>query len=816
MMMTLTPVTDEGMARAFRAVREQNRILTAFRGAARAMTGIPNLQLRSGEQSQTDGQTFIVLRTRIELGDHIDHVRSLCALREPESSMPLCPACRDRDETHRVLFHEMAHIIFESFEKASEADKTRTLAQIVLENQGGDGTRLAKIQENVRRYLSTTPKVDYMVLASMVSPFMPGLINCLEDARVNRCMYRARPGTYHMFRYGLYNVFTNGWANMDGSRTHWIERDENAQITLGCLSKMSGLDPKEGWLSPAVLEALADPELSDELANLAESALTAGDVFRGSFKVLDHLRRLGFLRTPTDPEDDQPEPEPEPEDEQEGDESDDSQDGESDPGMETPGQGDSEASDDAADAEPDSGAGTSDPDVSAGDDTDDLDNVDESGTGGDDNDAQLDADTDAAADEADSGGEPEAEDSPADSPQPGEQSPAGSDEQTTDWSADSHGTESSETEPADEASDSDADAGEQQDDDSSVEDDAAEKERAAQERMNNSSPEAVNQIVLMFGGHDPENEDDIDDTTKRQVGVAVIQADQFDNPSDEVSHFNVHTFENPTERTARLAWRCLDDDYSWGACNDEADQYEIPEAMLGRSLLKMRTVFADNKKSKRSGEMRSGRVVPTRLASVMAGNTKVFNRAEKPGKKDYFVCLALDVSGSTSGDKLKWIKKIGMSCGNLLNRAGVKFAIYAHTGMPEDGLFEGDVFVVKEENQPWDAAARNRLAKLNSCGCNLDGHAIEFFRKRMDRSSATDKVMFYVTDGSMPESNKDDELSVLLSELKEFTKRHYTMIGVGIATDSPNRYGLDTIQIDDPEDVALLVRELEKRLAVRR
>jgi hypothetical protein len=56
----------------------------------------------------------------------------------------------------------------------------------------------------------------------------------------------------------------------------------------------------------------------------------------------------------------------------------------------------------------------------------------------------------------------------------------------------------------------------------------------------------------------------------------------------------------------------------------------------------------------------------------------------------------------------------------------------------------------------------------------------------------------------------------LLSELKEFTKRHYTMIGVGVATDSPNRYGLDTIQVDDPEDVALLVRELEKRLAVKR
>jgi hypothetical protein len=813
-MMTLTPVTDEGMARAFRAVREQNRILTAFRGAARAMTGIPNLQLRSGEQSQTDGATFIVLRTRIELGDHVDHVRSLCARRDPVSSMPLCPACRDRDETHRVLFHEMAHIIFESFEKASETDKARTLAQIVLENQGGNGSRLAKIQANVTRYLSTTPKVDYMVLASMVSPFMPSLINCLEDARVNRCMYRARPGTYHMFRYGLYNVFTNGITGMDGKTVYWNERDENAQVTIGCLAKMSGLDPQEGWLSPAVLEALADQQLTDELANLAASALTAGDVFRASFKVLDHLRRLGFLRTPTDPEDDQPEPEPE----QEGDESDDSQDGESDPGMETPGEGQSDESEDDSDESTDQGTGTPDTDVSSSDDADDLDNMDESGAGSDDSGSgsvpgSESGDDDGLddGDEADGGGEPEDADSPADSPQSGGQPSTGSDGPSLpDWSADSHG------EPQQEAADDDADA---EDSAESAGDDdaaAAEKERAAQERMNNSSPEVVHQTVLMFGGHDPESEDDIDDTTKRQVGVAVIQADQFDNPSDEVSHFNVHTFENPTERTARLAWRCLDDDFSWGACTDDADQYEIPEAMLGRSLLKMRTIFAENKKSKRSGEMRSGRVVPTRLASVMAGNTKVFNRPEKPGKRDYFVCLALDVSGSTSGDKLRWIKKIGMSCGNLLNRAGVKFAIYAHSGMPEDGMFEGDVFVVKEEHQPWDDAAKNRLAKLNSCGCNLDGHAIEFFRKRMDRSSATDKVMFYVTDGSMPESNADDELSVLLSELKEMVKRRYTMIGVGIATDSPNQYGLDTIQIDDPEDVALLVRELEKRLAVKR
>ena len=783
--------------RAFRAVTRMTKQIPMLTAVLRAMTGNPKAQIQlTAGRPCTDGN-IVWLRPPIELGDTIAHVRADCSKRDAKSH-PICPACNQTEMIDNVLFHEMAHIVFNTFAEVTEYDKVNLLQRLLNEHPNAKGSRLTKLHNKVEEIKTLEPwKLNYMGLASLISPFMPTIVNALEDARVNRAMYLVRAGTYHMFRSKLYYVFEEGMVQLNGVTFHWRNEDENAQIIIGCLCLASDVEPIEGYLSPAVLTALGDPALRAEIASLPIVATTASDIYGASFRVLEHLRRLGFCLAPDDPEDDEQPQQGDPNEQKDNEASASGESEETEVG--DGGRSDSESDEkDSSDSQDDI-PGDDGTDSDAG-----SDDVSETDSG--DNDEQHDSNDDSADDDGESEDE--------DSSESGGKSQAGSDDKESDGEdSDDNSDEAESGNGSSDNLDDNADEDAESQDSGAGSDDADE---AAKERMNATDPAAVARLVQMFGGHDPDQEPD--SKTERQLGVAITQAGQFDEPSATVTHFNVHRFEQPNERAGKMAWRILaekgDSEYGYG-CNDEASEYEMPESLVGSTLLKMRTIFADNKKAKRAGELRSGRIISQRLPSVMAGNTKVFTRNQKPGKKDYFICVAMDVSISTTGPALLNIKLMGMAIGNLLSRSGVKFAIYAHTGGRVAGIFEGDVFVIKEEREPWDERSKNRLAKLNSSGNNLDGHAMEFFRKRLDESQATDKVMFYVTDGAMPEANGPDELEVLVRELKVCKDRGYTVVGVGIETNSPSRHGLDTIQVDEPRDIAKLINDLGKRLAVK-
>ena len=122
------------------------------------------------------------------------------------------------------------------------------------------------------------------------------------------------------------------------------------------------------------------------------------------------------------------------------------------------------------------------------------------------------------------------------------------------------------------------------------------------------------------------------------------------------------------------------------------------------------------------------------------------------------------------------------------------------------------MYVVKERQDPWDTNMHERLFALGPDAANLDGHTLEYYRKRLDEQTATDKIILYYTDGKMPAENHDEELEILQREIKICQKRGYTLLGVGIRTDSPIRHGLDTVQVDTEADVVKVVKHLEKRL----
>jgi nitric oxide reductase activation protein len=152
----------------------------------------------------------------------------------------------------------------------------------------------------------------------------------------------------------------------------------------------------------------------------------------------------------------------------------------------------------------------------------------------------------------------------------------------------------------------------------------------------------------------------------------------------------------------------------------------------------------------------------------------------------------------------------------------VKFSIYAHTGgwdrkspwswSNRNNGYQVWILKIKGPNEAWGRQPRTRLAHLRPLIENLDGHTIEFYRKQLEKSQATDRILLYYTDGEMPAANKYEELDILQRELGELDRRGIIKLAVGINTDSPSRYGFDTVQVDCDEDLVKVVTQLRRYL----
>jgi nitric oxide reductase activation protein len=253
----------------------------------------------------------------------------------------------------------------------------------------------------------------------------------------------------------------------------------------------------------------------------------------------------------------------------------------------------------------------------------------------------------------------------------------------------------------------------------------------------------------------------------------------------------------------------------------------VPGGILAESLVKLRTVLADNRAGRRETNLRHGRRIDGKvLARKWAdGDASFFARRSFPAKKDYFVVLGVDVSGSTMGwlpskdsrrrdvSIIQTIKLAVFAQAELLARLGIRFAIYAHSGSWGGDGINVEIFEVKTPNDPWNGKTKQALMDLGPYSANLDGHTLEFYRKAAMADHATDRVIMYYTDGAMPCENYDEEL-VLLEENIKLCKAHgVSLLAVGVGNDEPKGYGLPTVRLDGVEDVPEVVKFLGQRLA---
>jgi hypothetical protein len=804
------------MERAKRAVQRFRSMLPGLNGYVRAISGSKTLHIElSAGQPRTDGRK-IYMEPPIELGDDLTHERIICDKRDPVTAKQLCYGCAVREDLLIKIYHEIAHNIYGTFEMQVSGRALK--AKIYNEINNLEPTRAKQIQDKLW-VLNPAPS-SYLELAGHVNPFLPTLVNALEDLRVDEAMFKARKGTRAMFYAMTRATFVDGIRRLDGSLVEWRDMPLNHQaivgiFVLGCKYNF------DGWFHPAVDAALRDAKIV-ELVNDVDELESSLETFERAFPILERLRELGFCLTEEEydqKEQDSGESGEQSEQEPDNESSEEGGDSSPDRGSESSVQAPDQASDD--EASPEQGESESSPESNgeSGLDGDDL----EGSAAEQEQDASREvsagrgdeADDDALAGEGSEGSESDSDSSDGSEdhrPELGDEDEPGSGRGEAENSEeDSEGPTGGDSGAGDSSEESEAES--KQDLDELSEDDSP---------IDSGADEGLGGIPLkdLYGNADG-LEDVVDSITKHgdyQQSSAggesvsqrtITQSIYFEKESGTVSSVKEHFL---GDGCSEDAWTRAEGSSARARRRRGADvgDLTVGEDILGPTLLKMRTVFADNARAAQETNLRSGRVNARVLGRrVKFHDPRLFQKKRMPGKRSYAVLIGVDISGSTIGLNIALAKLAAWAQAELCNRLGIEFAVYAHSATPQGGTHCLDMYCIKDFDSPWDTKAEKALLSIGSWSENLDGHSLEYYRKRIENRRATDKIILYYTDGKMPAANYSEELTILQREIDTCRRKRITLLGVGIRTDSPRRHGLDTVQVDGPEDTIKVVQHLE-------
>jgi len=552
-----------------------------------------------------------------------------------------------------------------------------------------------------------------------------------------------------------------------------------------------------------------------------ESVPAKGDAYtRGeiAFKLLAHLRSLGFAIPPSKRE---PEPQPEPQGDP-GDSEDEAQDDDEEPQSGPKGHGSTkgeEAGDDESEDSETEGDSQDESNESEKDEVDELPHMSQGGDEEEDPSAQ--SDPQAGDDDEGEDGDDDPEDDQDDQAGKGEQADPEDDDEGDKPEGDDEGDASDDDGDEEFPAGKGGDEADDDDEESSMdEEDGKQDEESGPtpEELDQQAAEEVAKAMRQFMGHedkeqedgnytDPEDgfqphPDDADAKAQEALDEA-IRWQKFDTPPTGIKDF----YESAPDLESY-----------------EAKYYDRPDldpGLVSGETARLRTVFALNRKTRLTGSLKSGsRLDVPNLHRIGQDDFRIFAKKDRPARRDWFVLVGLDDSGSThSNGAAEVIREMGLGIGEMLNGVGVKFAIYGHGGtapsmtpVTSNGWSVRHL-VVKGPDEPWTNECKDRLKFLGRDNtCNYDGHSLEQYRKVLDKRHETDKMLLYVTDGAMPMMNFAEELEVLKREIRNLQQRKVNLFGVGYRTDSPKQHGMDTLVIQDGRDLPGLIDGLRSRL----
>lgn len=132
--------------------------------------------------------------------------------------------------------------------------------------------------------------------------------------------------------------------------------------------------------------------------------------------------------------------------------------------------------------------------------------------------------------------------------------------------------------------------------------------------------------------------------------------------------------------------------------------------------------------------------------SLLRNDHKHYSRQNMPDEeKTVAFGLLIDESGSMGGEKIKRAKKVAILLDDTLSRIGVKHLIYGHT----TSYFEGDKVIMDIycDDKTIDSNDKYRLASINAGGGNVDGAAITYTFKKLQKMPQDKKVLIVISDG---------------------------------------------------------------------
>lgn len=706
----------------------------------------------------TDGKT-VFLPIYFGIGKDNLHASSVCGKRDDDGVL-ICPACCSKEELYITIFHETAHIIHGSMDEVQF-----DAIEPAVERYFGKRVETAqKVIKQMRKPLPDGRSQTYINASQSVSPFLPLLVNALEDIRVNGRVISKRPGTTKMFLSHVVSVLRDGIETPDGKRAMWNGVPHDAQAIMGVYILALGPAKLLRYLDPEVASRMDDEELQDLCGEILRMT-TAASVFNLSIKVMVRLKELGFMI----------EAEPE--------ESEESEDGI------------------GEDGESDSSGGSGESEDDESDESGEQQKSNEPGESG-------------KSDKSDESDEQSDSDGPNGSEEDDDESGSDESDDESDGSGGSNGSEENDDESGEDSDESD-DSGEPNDSDESDEDSDESDEGSGSGSGDDPTADELREIreaLERFTGHEDNELHEGEDNTKpsegeltpEEIRVAenALKQEAFDEISSNVSGVVVQRYE--AGATNGTVWEN----------HVYAQPVALDKAILAASVLEGRRTFTSNRASKFSSDLRSGpRIDPRKLGKrVPVNDDRIFGKRTSLSKKSYFVLIGLDVSGSTSeGDRIERMKAMVGMHAEMLSKLRIPFAVYAHTA----SSFGGAVLIgeIKSPTEPWGTSQKEALDKVWAYTANLDGHTLEFYRKVMERQRATDRLILYYTDGAMPLENYNEELAVLTREIETCKKLDIHLLGVGCNTDSPKRHGLETVRFDSLADSKKVLEALRKKVA---
>lgn len=800
--------------RAAEAILEFNRIAPQLTSFASTLAG-RSVRLQAGPTTETDGE-IIYIRPPASLADKFEHRRAKCDIRGADWKQE-CPECQRQEELYGNLYHEIAHIAYGSFSLQVAYD----LAQVVAQASATHGT--TEFNEYIRAQTSqalTGPSRVYTAgFLGNVNEILISLFMGPEDARIERLSAEERPGIGSIFRAHAEIILNEGLELDDGSFLMWKDRHIEEQIVIAVLTQLKG-QSLEGRFSEEVIRVVNHPPI---FALLNRRLVSVADAAYMAVGLLGQLHKLGLFDLPVPP----PPPaddESDRSDEDEGDEVGDNEpgipgdDGEDDDGN-SPGQQPSDADDtDASANDPEKGAN----------ETEDEQVEDETGQEDSENsesDSGESSDSDPLEGPEDSEGQENgaSQKSSDDEKTDGQEGDSGvSEPESGDGSPDGFGGDDSRdgtpgSDPVDndgavEGSDLGPDNGDTDTEapDSDGNDEAGrDSQESADQPLDFRNIEHVPSGRILEAmeaavGHDDHGHDGEDDgISASDIESAINQCIYFDQVSGKIGR--VRIFTQIGERGA----------YAWGDSTVERRHVSVPESDLGGSLARARAVFSKSSRDTHERNLRSGKIDPRTLGARawQGSDDRLFHRRNVAEGISYEVVIGLDISGSTTSGAIFVIKQAGEAMASLLSRLNIPFSMYAHsTPRMSGGIWDEHLYEIKTLNKRWNDEPKTRLATLRPAGGSLDGHNLQFYRKILDRSQAKNRLCLYFTDGQIPATSPGEEGPLMRKEVLTMEAHGHKILGVGVGTDSPKNYGLDTVAIHGGRDIVTLVKALEDRL----